>query len=58
MSDLGNPMHTGCEYDQYQNPRVHTFYESYVYNNWDVRQKSGDAVGMAYVRQQNTIRGL
>jgi hypothetical protein len=57
MSDLGNPMHTG-EYDQYQNKWVYTFYESYVYNNWDVGQKYGDVVRMAYVRQQNTIRGL
>ncbi|NLN43552.1 MAG: hypothetical protein GX152_05065 [Methanosarcina sp.] len=44
MSDLGNPMHTGCEVDQYQNQWVHTSYESYVYNNWDTGQKYGDVV--------------
>lgn len=44
MSDLGNPMHTGCEYEQYQNQWVHTSYESYVYNNWSTGQKYGDVV--------------
>jgi len=44
MSDLGNPMHTGCEYEQYRNQWVHTSYESYVYNNWDTGQKYGDVV--------------
>jgi hypothetical protein len=33
MSDLGNPMHTGYEYEQYQHQWVHTAYESYVCNN-------------------------
>ncbi|AGF96401.1 phospholipase C/P1 nuclease family protein [Methanosarcina mazei] len=35
MADLGNPMHTGKESEQYLNQWVHTSYESYVANNWN-----------------------
>ncbi|MGB7787990.1 hypothetical protein [Methanoregula sp.] len=34
LEDVGNPMHTGRETDQYSNPWVHFNYESYVANRW------------------------
>ncbi|MFZ3383348.1 MAG: hypothetical protein WA144_05430 [Candidatus Methanoperedens sp.] len=34
LSDVGNPLHTGREYDQGLNQWVHTGYESYISGNW------------------------
>ena len=34
IEDVGNPMHTGREWDQYWNPWVHSNYETYVGNRW------------------------
>ena len=34
LEDVGNPMHTGKEWDQYYNPWVHSNYENYVGNRW------------------------
>jgi hypothetical protein len=34
LEDVGNPMHTGREWDQYNNPWVHSKYETYVGNRW------------------------
>ena len=34
IEDVGNPMHTGREWDQYNNPWVHSNYETYVGNRW------------------------
>lgn len=44
ITDLGNPMHTGKEYEQYQNQWVHTSYESYVANNWETGYNYKDVV--------------
>jgi hypothetical protein len=35
MSDVGNPMHTGNERNQYDHQWVHYAYEDYVFKNWD-----------------------
>lgn len=35
MSDLGNPLHTGLEAQQYLTQWVHFDYETYVSSNWD-----------------------
>jgi len=35
IEDVGNPMHTGKEWDQYNNPWVHYNYENYVGNRWN-----------------------
>ena len=35
MADLGNPMHTGKESEQINNPTLHYKYEAYVRDNWD-----------------------
>jgi hypothetical protein len=34
IEDVGNPMHTGYETQQYSNPWVHSNYETYVGNRW------------------------
>ncbi len=34
LEDVGNPMHTGREWDQYNNIWVHSNYETYVGNQW------------------------
>lgn len=34
IEDVGNPMHTGREWDQYNNQWVHSNYETYVGNHW------------------------
>lgn len=34
LEDVGNPMHTGREWDQYNNRWVHDNYESYVGTRW------------------------
>jgi hypothetical protein len=34
IEDVGNPMHTGYEWQQYNNPWVHSNYETYVGNRW------------------------
>lgn len=44
MADLGNPMHTGKESEQYLNQWVHTSYESYVANNWNTGYNYKNAV--------------
>ncbi|MPN28902.1 hypothetical protein SDC9_176347 [bioreactor metagenome] len=44
MADLGNPMHTGYEAQQYLHQEVHTNYESYVHDNWNSGQKYNNTV--------------
>ncbi|MDQ1251093.1 MAG: hypothetical protein QG646_162 [Euryarchaeota archaeon] len=39
MADVGNPLHTGKEYDQYKNQWVHSKYEQWVDNNCDSDEK-------------------
>ncbi len=34
IEDVGNPMHTGYEWQQYNDPWVHSKYEAYVGNRW------------------------
>ncbi|MDO9324207.1 MAG: hypothetical protein Q7T80_04525 [Methanoregula sp.] len=34
LEDVGNPMHTGREWDQYNNQWVHSNYENYIGNHW------------------------
>jgi hypothetical protein len=34
IEDVGNPMHTGYEWQQYNNQWVHSNYETYVGNRW------------------------
>lgn len=47
ISDLGNPMHTGLEASQYLNQWVHTYYESYVVDNWETGYNYKDIVDSA-----------
>jgi len=35
LEDVGNPMHTGREWDQYNNQWVHSKYETYIGNHWN-----------------------
>jgi hypothetical protein len=35
LSDVGQPMHTGLEYQSYVNDNLHIQYEQYVDNNWN-----------------------
>jgi hypothetical protein len=44
LSDVGNPMHTSGEVDQFWNSAPHYAYENYVENNWAAGYKYGDIV--------------